>query len=41
MRRLSKATYEIIEDEEPFYEEIPELRGVWVSERLWKNATRT
>jgi len=26
---LSKATYEIIEDEEPFYGEIPELRGVW------------
>lgn len=26
---LSKATYEIIEDKEPFYGEIPELRGVW------------
>ena len=26
---LSKATYEIIEDEEPFYGEILELRGVW------------
>lgn len=26
---LSKATYEIIEDQEPFYGEIPELRGVW------------
>ncbi|MEI6103588.1 MAG: type II toxin-antitoxin system HicB family antitoxin [Methanothrix sp.] len=26
---LSKATYEIIEDEEPFYGEISELRGVW------------
>ncbi|MCX6668966.1 MAG: type II toxin-antitoxin system HicB family antitoxin [Methanothrix sp.] len=26
---LSKATYEIIEDEEPFYGEVPELRGVW------------
>jgi predicted RNase H-like HicB family nuclease len=26
---LCKATYEIIEDEELFYGEIPELRGVW------------
>ncbi|MCX6676768.1 MAG: type II toxin-antitoxin system HicB family antitoxin [Methanothrix sp.] len=26
---LSKATFEIIEDEEPFYGEIPQLRGVW------------
>jgi predicted RNase H-like HicB family nuclease len=26
---LCKATYEIIEDDEPFYGEIPELRGVW------------
>jgi len=26
---LSNATYEIIEDEEPFYGEIPQLRGVW------------
>ena len=26
---LSKATYEIIDDEEPFYGEITELRGVW------------
>ena len=28
---LSKATYEIIEDEEPFYGEIPDLRGVWAN----------
>jgi predicted RNase H-like HicB family nuclease len=28
---LSRATYEIIEDEEPFYGEIPELRGVWAT----------
>lgn len=26
---LSKAKYEIIEDEEPYYGEIPELAGVW------------
>lgn len=26
---LSKTTYDVIEDEEPFYGEVPELRGVW------------
>jgi predicted RNase H-like HicB family nuclease len=30
---LSRATYEIIEDEEPFYGEISQLRGVWASGR--------
>jgi predicted RNase H-like HicB family nuclease len=28
---LAKAKYEIIEDEEPYYGEIPELPGVWAS----------
>ena len=28
---LARATYEIIEDEEPYYGEIPGLRGVWAS----------
>ncbi len=28
---LTKATYQIIEDEEPFYGEVPELRGVWAT----------
>jgi predicted RNase H-like HicB family nuclease len=28
---LKKAHYEIIEDEEPFYGEIPELKGVWAT----------
>ncbi|MGD0953142.1 MAG: type II toxin-antitoxin system HicB family antitoxin [Methanotrichaceae archaeon] len=28
---LSKATYEIIADPDPFYGEVPELRGVWAS----------
>lgn len=28
---LNKAKYEIIEDEEPYYGEIPELRGVWAT----------
>jgi predicted RNase H-like HicB family nuclease len=26
---ISKAKYEIIEDEEPYYGEVPELEGVW------------
>ena len=26
---LDKAKYEIIDDEEPFYGEVPELKGVW------------
>ena len=28
---LSKAKYELIEDEEPFYGEVPELEGVWAT----------
>jgi predicted RNase H-like HicB family nuclease len=28
---MTKAKYEIIEDEEPFYGEIPVLRGVWAT----------
>ena len=28
---LAKATYEIIQDEEPYYGEIPGLQGVWAS----------
>jgi len=28
---LSKAKYEIIDDEEPYYGEIPELDGVWAT----------
>lgn len=28
---LSKAKYEIIKDEDPFYGEVPELRGVWAT----------
>jgi len=26
---MSKAKYELIEDEEPYYGEVPELKGVW------------
>ncbi len=28
---LEKATYEIINDEEPYFGKIPELNGVWAS----------
>jgi predicted RNase H-like HicB family nuclease len=28
---LSKAKYEIIEDEESYYGEVPELKGVWAT----------
>jgi predicted RNase H-like HicB family nuclease len=28
---MKNAHYEIIEDEEPFYGEIPELKGVWAT----------
>jgi len=28
---LKRAKYEIIDDEEPYYGEVPELKGVWVN----------
>ena len=28
---LNRARYEIIEDEEPYYGEVPELEGVWAT----------
>ena len=28
---MAKAKYEIIEDEEPYYGEIPDLKGVWAT----------
>lgn len=28
---LSKAKYEIIDDEEPYYGEVPDLEGVWAT----------
>ena len=31
MVALSKAHYEIIDDEEPYYGEVPELKGVWAT----------
>ncbi len=28
---MDKATYEIIDDPEPFYGEVPELQGIWAT----------
>ena len=28
---ISKAVYEVIDDEEPYYGEVPDLRGVWAT----------
>lgn len=28
---LKRARYEIIDDEEPYYGEVPELKGVWAT----------
>ena len=28
---MDKATYEIIDDSEPFYGEVPELQGLWAT----------
>ena len=28
---LGRARYEIIDDEEPYYGEIPELKGIWAT----------
>ena len=28
---ISKAVYEVIDDQEPYYGEVPELKGVWAT----------
>lgn len=28
---MSKAVYEVIDDEQPYYGEVPELKGVWAT----------
>jgi predicted RNase H-like HicB family nuclease len=42
---LEKAKYEIIEDDEPYYGEVPELKGVWATgktlEECRKNLAET
>jgi predicted RNase H-like HicB family nuclease len=30
-KALEKAQYEILEDDEPYYGEVPELEGVWAT----------
>lgn len=37
---LSKARYEIIEDEEPYYGEVPELPGVWAAGKTLEECRR-
>jgi len=37
---LSKAKYEIIEDEEPYYGEVPGLEGVWASGKTLEECRR-
>ena len=37
---LSRAKYEIIEDEEPYYGEVPELEGVWASGKTLEECRR-
>ncbi|MBI5254096.1 MAG: type II toxin-antitoxin system HicB family antitoxin [Euryarchaeota archaeon] len=37
---LSKAKYEVISDEEPFYGEVPELEGVWAAGKTLEECRR-
>ena len=37
---LSRAKYEIIEDEEPYYGEVPELEGVWATGKTLEECRR-
>lgn len=37
---LSRAKYELIEDEEPYYGEVPELAGVWASGKTLEECRR-
>ncbi|MFQ6056143.1 MAG: type II toxin-antitoxin system HicB family antitoxin [Methanosarcinales archaeon] len=37
---LERAKYEIIEDEEQFYGEIPELKGVWATGKTLEQCRR-
>ena len=40
-KALSHARYEIIEDKNPYYGEVPELPGSGQPVQHWKNAGRT
>lgn len=37
---LARATYEIIQDEEPYYGEIPGLQGVWATGKTLEECRR-
>jgi len=37
---MEKARYEIIEDDEPYYAEVPGLRGVWASGKTLEECRR-
>lgn len=37
---LSHARYEIIDDEEPYYGEVPELAGVWATGKTLEECRR-
>jgi len=39
-RAMEKAHYEIIEDEEPYYGEIPDLKGVWATGKTLEECRR-
>lgn len=38
---LNRAKYELIEDEEPYYGEIPELKGVWATGKTLEECRRS
>lgn len=37
---LERAKYEIIDDEEPYYGEVPELEGVWATGKTLEECRR-
>jgi predicted RNase H-like HicB family nuclease len=37
---LEKAKYEIIEDEEPYYGEVPGLKGIWATGKTLEECRR-
>jgi len=37
---MEKAKYEIIEDDEPYYAEVPGLRGVWATGKTLEECRR-
>ncbi len=39
-KALERAHYEIIDDEEPYYGEIPELKGVWATGKTLEECRR-